>query len=146
MQSLEVSGAVRLIYRSLGVKGLIISYHPRLHTRDSAYLPSSLSHYKCTFVSYLIDMFPASFVYFYFGSLATDICGPGSSVGIVTGCGLDGPVIESRWRGDFPHLSRVAVGPTQPPVQWVPGLSRGKERPGRGADPPPHLVSRSYKE
>jgi hypothetical protein len=24
-------------------------------------------------------------------------CGPGSSVGIVTGYGLDGPGIESRW-------------------------------------------------
>jgi len=27
------------------------------------------------------------------------------------------------------------VGPTQPPVQWVPGLSRGKERSGRDTDP-----------
>jgi hypothetical protein len=39
--------------------------------------------------------------------------------------GLDGPGIESRWGRDFPHLSRPALGFTQPPVQWVQGLFRG---------------------
>jgi hypothetical protein len=62
---------------------------------------------------------------------------PGSVVGIATGYGLDGPGIEYRWGRDFPHLSRTALGPTQPPVQWVPCLSRGKERPRREADPSP---------
>jgi hypothetical protein len=53
------------------------------------------------------------------------LMGPGSSVSIATGYGLDGPGIESRWGRNFPHLSRPALGATQPPVQWAPGLSRG---------------------
>ena len=51
--------------------------------------------------------------------------GPGSVDGIATAYGLDGPGIESRWGRSFPHLSRPALRPTQLPVQWVRGLSRG---------------------
>ena len=51
--------------------------------------------------------------------------GPGSVVGIATAYGLDVPGIEYRWGRDFPHLYRPALRPTQPPVQWIPGLSRG---------------------
>jgi len=66
------------------------------------------------------------------------MCGPGSSVGIATSYGLDGPRIESRWDEIF-HPSRQALGPTQPPVKWVPGLSPwGKVRPWRAADHSPH--------
>jgi len=71
---------------------------------------------------------------------------PGSVVGIATDYGLDGPGIESRWGRDFPHLSRPTLRPTQPPVQWVPGLSQGsKERPGRETDPSPLIVPLSGK-
>ena len=53
-------------------------------------------------------------------------CGPGSIVGKATVYGLDGPGIESRWGRDFLYLSRPALGSKQPPLQWVPGLSRAK--------------------
>jgi hypothetical protein len=65
------------------------------------------------------------------------MCGPRSSVSIVTSYGLDGPGIKSRLGREFPHPSKPAPGPTQPPVRWVPGLYRGVKRPGREADPPP---------
>ena len=41
----------------------------------------------------------------------------GSVVGIATGYGFEGPGIKSRWRRDFPHLSRPALKPTKPPVK-----------------------------
>ena len=48
-----------------------------------------------------------------------------SAVGIATSYRLGGPGIESRWGRDFPHPSRPALGPTQHPVQSVPGLFPG---------------------
>ena len=60
-----------------------------------------------------------------------------SAVGIATRYGLDGPGIESRWGRDFPHPYWPALGPTQHPIQWIPGLSPGVKRPGRGVEHPP---------
>jgi hypothetical protein len=62
------------------------------------------------------------------------LSGPGSSVGIATGYGLDGPGIESRWGASCPDR------PWGPPSllyngYWVfPG---GRKRLGRDADPSP---------
>jgi hypothetical protein len=76
----------------------------------------------------------------------------GSSVSIVSGYGLDGPAIEvwfpEETKRIFPvsSVTRPTLRPTQPPVQWVPGvLSPGAKR-GRGVTltTHPHLVPRSW--
>jgi hypothetical protein len=51
--------------------------------------------------------------------------GRDGAVGIATRYGLDDPGIESRLGRDFPNPSRLTLGPTQPPIQWVPALTRG---------------------
>ena len=52
------------------------------------------------------------------------IVGQDSAVSVATRYGLDSLGIESQWGRDFPHPSRPALGPTQSPIQWVPGVSR----------------------
>jgi len=56
------------------------------------------------------------------------------------------PGIEWGWGQDFPHPSRPALGPTQHPIQRLPGLSPGVKRSGRGVDHPYHLAPRLKKE
>jgi hypothetical protein len=53
-----------------------------------------------------------------------NMCGSGSSVDIATDYGLYGP--GSNAGGDEIFRPSIpALGPTQPPVQWVPSLSWG---------------------
>ena len=49
--------------------------------------------------------------------------GSGSSVSIETDYGMDGPGSNPGGDEIFRPFT-PALGPTQPPVQWVPGLSR----------------------
>jgi len=50
-------------------------------------------------------------------------CGSGSSFGIAIELRAGRSGIDSRWGRVFPPV-RPALGPTHPPVKWVPGLSR----------------------
>jgi hypothetical protein len=111
-------------------------------------LSYSFGSFMTFFYIFLVTFFIILYVFlilciFYHYVLYKLSSGSGSSVGIATGYGLDGPGIEFRWGRDFPHLPRPALGPTQPPVQWVPVLSRGEEI-GRGVTlTNPLLVTRS---
>jgi len=69
--------------------------------------------------------------------------GSGSSVSIATDYGLDGP---NPGGDEIFRPSRPTLWPTQPPVKWVPGLSRGVNC-GRGVllTTHPLLVPRSWK-
>ena len=59
-----------------------------------------------------------------FHVLLPEFYGPASSVGIASDYGLDGP--GSNPGGDeIFRPPRPTLGPTQPPIKWVPGLSWG---------------------
>jgi hypothetical protein len=64
-------------------------------------------------------------------------CGPGSSVGIATGYGLDGPGIESQWGRDFRACPDRPWGPPSLLYNGYRVFPRGKLRPGRAADHSP---------
>jgi hypothetical protein len=68
-----------------------------------------------------------------------------SSVSVASYYGLDNQVIGVRLSAEgknFPlvSVSRPALGPTQPPIQWVPAVKRGR---GMTLTTHPHLVLRS---
>ena len=73
----------------------------------------------------------------YFRYPARRHVGHDNSVGTATRLGPDDPGIKSRWREVFPHPSRPALGPSQPPVLCAPGLFPGIERLGHDVYHPP---------
>ena len=64
-------------------------------------------------------------------------CGAGSSVGIVTAYGLDGPRIESRWGEIFRTSPDRAWGPPSLLYNGYRVFPGGKVLPGHKADPSP---------
>ena len=58
---------------------------------------------------------------------------------------LHSPWIESQCGRDFPHLSTLALGPTQFPIQRY-RVFPGVKQPGRVFNNPPHLVPGLKKE
>ena len=69
----------------------------------------------------------------------------GSSVGIATGYGLDGPGIESRWGEIFRTCSDRPWGPPSLLYNGYRVFPGSKERPGRDAELSPLLVPWSRK-
>jgi len=63
------------------------------------------------------------------------VSGPGSSVSIATGYGLDGTGIESRWGEIFRTFPGRPEGSPSLLYNGYRVFSGGKERPGRDADP-----------
>jgi hypothetical protein len=53
---------------------------------------------------------------------------------------------KSRWRRDFPHPSRAALGSTQPPIMGTESLSKESSGWGVALTTHPHLVPRLKKE
>ena len=83
-----------------------------LHT----YLCIHVYTYVCMYVCACIYKYIYIYIYIY-----TSVCGPESSVGIATDYRLEG--MGSNPSGDeIFRPSRPALGPTQSPAQWVPGL------------------------
>jgi len=63
--------------------------------------------------------------------------GPGSSVGIATDYGPDGPGIESLWGLVFPPIQTGSGVPPSLLYNGYRAFPGGKVRPGRAADPSP---------
>ena len=88
---------------------------PRIWSNSAVFYKAGNIH-MCMCVCICVYVCVCLCVYIY-------MCGPGSSVGLATDNGLDGPG-SNAGRDEISRLAKPALGPTQPPVQWVPGLSR----------------------
>jgi hypothetical protein len=60
----------------------------------------------------------------------------GDAVSIANHCGLDCLGIQFQWKQDFLCPPRPTLRPTQPSLQWIPGLFWGLKWPGCGVEHP----------
>jgi hypothetical protein len=115
--------------------------NPRNYIVSFCPVPSSLFTFPKSFSKHTPDLLFKMYLPSYLYSLG----GPGSSVGIATDYGLDGPGIESLWGRDFPF---VQTGPGAHQASctkcaWsFPGVNYGR---GVLLTPHPLLVPRSWK-
>ena len=74
--------------------------------------------------TYILCMYICIYIYTHIYVHKIYMCGPSSSVGIATYYALDGPG-SNPGGGEIFRPHRRALGATQSPVKWVPGVSRG---------------------
>ena len=118
ISSLHVGG-IRKAY----CKGSYVTLLRQLHNLRPNFLYFFLPNVPCLFSKHIFSTFSYLQLFNFFN---ISFLGSGSVEGIATAYGLDGPGIKSRCGRDFPHLSRPALKPTLPLVQWVPVSHRGE--------------------
>ena len=79
----------------------------------------------CLFQNCQVSLYHPVQISIKFAVFQCGVCGQNSVVGIAMCSGLNSPGIKFWWGRDFLHLFRLALGPTQPPVQWILVLSGG---------------------
>ena len=120
---------------------------PNRHAQHKSTRVLTAVQWKClrVFIRMFMYLFNGVMEPYIFSEIKTDYRGRGGSVGRAARYGLGGPRTASRGGRDFPHSSRPALGPIQPPIQWVPVFPRGKAA-GEWRWPPTPIWRRGWRK